>query len=242
MKRIIFIKPKNKKNFAENLATIVIVTMLLVLYFSAINTNAISVFNYKNNDVIYNGKRDSKNVSLMFNVYWGTQYIPEILDVLDNFNVKTTFFVGGVWVKKEVETLNAIIERGHEIGNHGYRHSDQDKQNYNGNYEEIFETHKLVLDTFNLMMNLFAPPSGAYNSSTLQAAKDLGYVTIMWSKDTIDWRDKNETLIFSRATKNVIGGDLILAHPTEKTLLSLPSILEYYKLHGLAATTVTNCL
>ena len=71
-------------------------------------------------------------------------------------------------------------------------------------------------------MNLFAPPSGSFNKSTLDACKELGYSVIMWSKDTIDWRDKDANLIYTRATNNISGGDFILAHPTEYTLKSLP--------------------
>jgi len=64
----------------------------------------------------------------------------------------------------------------------------------------------------------------------------------MWSKDTIDWRDKDANLVFSRATKNIEGGDLILMHPTEHTLKALPLILEYYSINGYTATTVSECL
>ena len=91
-------------------------------------------------------------------------------------------------------------------------------------------------------MNLFAPPSGAFNKTTLQVANDLGYKTIMWSKDTIDWRDKDADLVYTRATKNVVGGDLILMHPTEHTAKALPNILEYYKNNNLVATTVSNTI
>ena len=74
------------------------------------------------------------------------------------------------------------------------------------------------------------------------ACKELGYSVIMWSKDTIDWRDKDANLIYTRATNNISGGDFILAHPTECTLKSLPLILEYYKLNNFNATTVSECI
>ena len=61
----------------------------------------------------------------------------------------------------------------------------------------------------------------------------------MWSKDTIDWRDKDESLVFSRATKNLKGGDLILMHPTEHTKNALKKILDYYKENGFSAVTVS---
>ena len=178
----------------------------------------------------------------MINVYWGTEYLDSILETLNTYNVKCTFFVGGQWAEKEQEYLQKIYDSGHEIGNHGYFHKDQDKLNYDGNYTEINSNHKLIKTLLNIDMNLFAPPSGAYNNSTLQVASDLGYKTIMWSKDTIDWRDKDVDLIYSRATKNVCGGDLILMHPTECTAKALPKILDYYLANNLTATTVTQTL
>lgn len=224
------------------LSNIIIFSMFIILigYISASNYQY--VFSYQNDNVIYNGNRDSDKVSLMFNVYWGTEYLDSILDVLDMYNVKTTFFVGGQWVEKEPEYLAKISSRGHEIGNHGYFHKDQEYLDYEQNYEEIKVNHDLVKVNIGIDMNLFAPPSGSFNKSTVESAQDLGYKTIMWSKDTIDWRDKDANLIFNRATNNISGGDLILAHPTESTLKALPLILEYYKINNITATTVTDCL
>lgn len=212
----------------------------LITYIGASNYQY--VFSYQNEDVIYNGNRDSNKVSLMFNVYWGTEYINDILDILDEYEIKTTFFIGGQWAEDEYDMLAEIYSRGHEIGNHGYFHKDQEYLSYEQNYEEIKANHELIKVTHSIEMTLFAPPSGSFNKATLQSAKDLGYQTIMWSKDTIDWRDQDANLIFTRATKNITGGDLILAHPTECTLKALPLILEYYKLNGITATTVSECL
>ena len=61
----------------------------------------------------------------------------------------------------------------------------------------------------------------------------------MWSKDTIDWRDKSESLIFSRATKKLENGDLILMHPKEHSLKVLPKILEFYVKSGYNIVTVS---
>jgi peptidoglycan/xylan/chitin deacetylase (PgdA/CDA1 family) len=178
----------------------------------------------------------------MINVYWGTEYLDDMLDIFDEYDVTTTFFVGGQWVEKESEMLMKIIDAGHEIGNHGYFHKEHEYLDYNQNYDEINVNHNLVKVLTNVEMNLFAPPSGSFNKSTLQAAKNLGYQTIMWTKDTIDWRDHDTNLIFSRATNKISGGDLILAHPTEMTIKALPLILEYYKINNLKVTTVSECL
>lgn len=216
--------------------------MLVILMVYVGGSNYQYVFNYNNDDVIYHGNKNSNKICLMFNVYWGTEYIDDILDVLDDYGVKTTFFVGGQWAEKEPNVLDKIIESGHEIGNHGYFHKEHEHLNYEQNYDEINVNHQLVNCVHGYSMNLFAPPSGSFNKATLESAYDLGYSTIMWSKDTIDWRDQDSNLIFERATNNVSGGDLILAHPTASTLKALPLILEYYKINNLVVTTVSNCL
>lgn len=226
----------------RNVASILIIVMLcsIVLYLGTSSYNY--VFSYQNEDIIYNGNRGSNKVSLMINVYWGTEYIEDMLDVLDSYNTKTTFFVGGTWAEKEPEILQEIVSRGHEIASHGYFHKDHEYLSYDQNYDEIKANHALIKALTGLEMNLFAPPSGSFNKSTISSAKDLGYKVIMWSKDTIDWRDKDANTIFSRATSEIKGGDLILAHPTECTLKALPLILEYYKLNNLVCTTVSDCL
>lgn len=89
---------------------------------------------------------------------------------------------------------------------------------------------------------LFAPPSGAYNDTTVKVCNDLGLKTILWSKDTVDWRDKDASLAYNRATKDLSGGDFILMHPMEQTVKALSNILLYYKQNGLRAVTVTENL
>lgn len=223
-------------------SNIIIIGMLVMILSYLGASNYAYVFSYNNDDVIYNGNTDSNKVSIMFNVYWGTEYISEILDILDKYDCKTTFFVGGQWVEKEQDVLKKIYDFGHEIGNHGYFHKNQEELSYDQNYDEININHKLVKSILCIDMNLFAPPSGSFNKATLEASKNLNYSTIMWTKDTIDWRDKDANLIYKRATNNISGGDLILAHPTECTVKALPIILEYYKLNNIVPTTVSECL
>ena len=91
-------------------------------------------------------------------------------------------------------------------------------------------------------MNLFAPPSGSFGKTTLQQAESLGYTTIMWSKDTIDWRDHDTEKIYSRATKNLEGGDLILMHPTKNTVEALNRIIQYAKANNLQVSKVSETL
>lgn len=191
---------------------------------------------------IYSGDKNSSDVALMFNVYEGTDIVNGILDVLKKYNAKATFFVGGCWADDNEKTLLRILEEGHEIGSHGYFHRDHSKLNEDQNREEMETTESLVRRLTGYDIKLFAPPSGAFSVATLKVAENLGYKTIMWSKDTIDWRDKNAKTVYNRATKNISGGDLVLMHPKKHTLEALPKILERYQSLGLAAVTVSECI
>ncbi len=224
-----------------------VVNTLIVLFLAGISalaiwgTNAISTSSAVSG-VYYNGDKNSKNVSLMINVYWGTEYLDDMLSILKENNVQTTFFIGGTWAVLNEDMLKKIYEDGHEIANHGYHHKDHDKLDEQGNLNEISTTHTIIQELLGVEMNLFAPPSGAYDKLTVSCASSLGYKTIMWTRDTVDWRDKDAELIYSRAIKNACGGDLILMHPTEKTVEALPKIISWFKDNGFNLTTVSQTL
>ena len=190
---------------------------------------------------VYKGESKTK-VSLMINVYWGTEYIDDMLDIFERNGVTTTFFVGGMWVAENDGVLKKIYEKGHEIGNHGYFHKDHKKLSAERNAEEIGVTHRLVKSVLGIDMKLFAPPSGSFGKTTLKQAEALGYTTIMWSKDTIDWRDHDTEKIYNRATKNLEGGDLILMHPTKNTVEALDRIIKYALEHNLQVSKVSETL
>ena len=226
-------------SFKNHYVNFLIVLMLLVVASCAVlGVNMITTSSVING-VYYSGNEDSNKISLMINVYWGTEYLDGMLEILDKYDVKTTFFVGGTWAVKESDMLEKIYESGHEIGNHGYSHKDQDKLSREQNQKEILMTHNIVDELLGFEMNLFAPPSGAYSKTTVEVANELGYQTIMWTRDTIDWRDKDVDLIYSRAVKDAKGGDLVLMHPTEKTLEALERIILTLQEKGLKITTVS---
>ncbi len=205
------------------------------------NENALET-DGENANVHRSGTTTANAVSLMFNVYWGTDEVYAILDILETRNAKATFFIGGCWADDNVECLRAIQGKGHEIGNHGYFHKDHSKMNATANEREITDCNQFIKLAIGQEPTLFAPPSGAYGNATLTACQTLNMKTILWSKDTIDWRDKDAKLIYNRATKNIKAGDFVLMHPMEKTVEALPSILDYYQNAGLSLVGVSENL
>lgn len=232
-----------KAKFFRNVFANAIICFVLIGLFTLTYAGGIlNVSSTGQSKAIYQGNTKNNNITLMINVYWGNEFIYPMLDILNKNNIKTTFFIGGTWAKQYPDILKKIYDEGHEIGNHGYYHKDHKNISYELNLKEISDTHNLIKKLLNIEINLFAPPSGSYSQTTLDIADSLNYKTIMWTRDTIDWRDQNTELIYSRAIKNASGGDLILMHPTEKTLEALPNIIKTLKENGFNLTTVSKTI
>ena len=197
---------------------------------------------YESDILFYGGNESGNGVSLTFNVYEGAEQVLKILDILDEYDAKATFFIGGSWADDNIDCVRGIDRRGQELGSHGYFHKDHSKLSLSGNSEEIRPSVKLLEMICGRKIELFAPPSGAFGENTITACRELGLKIIMWSRDTIDWRDKNVNLVVKRATSDLKAGEIILMHPKEHTVEALPKILTYIRDCGLNAVTVSRNL
>ena len=231
---------KNKLiTIITNVALIAVVLAVSLVGFY--NGNATTAMK-KNENLFYGGKEEFGGVSLTFNIYESAENVEKILNILDDYEAKATFFIGGSWADDNVDCVRQIYNRGHEVGSHGYFHKDHSKMSYAANLEEIRPSIKLLDMISGIQTKLFAPPSGAFNENTLTACEALGLRVIMWSRDTIDWRDKDKDLIVQRATKNLKASEFILMHPKDVTVQSLPEILTYIRENGLKTLTVSQNL
>lgn len=216
-------------NVGKNIAIYVaIITILLLLAMPIIISN-------NEEDAAVNAPTTACNdgVMLTFNVYQGANEIEKIIGILNEYGVSATFFIGGCWANKNIKMVKMIDKNGFTIGSHGYYHYDHSSLNYQQNYNEIKKSVDLLESIINKKISLFAPPSGAYNKYCLDACEVLGLTTVMWSVDTIDWRDQNTDIIIRRATNNIKNKDIILMHPTTATVVALPQIIENILSKGL---------
>lgn len=228
---------KNKKvKFLTNAVMAIIIVAICLVGFSG--DNSVTISGSGEYQPIYRG---TNGVSIMINVYENTEIVNNMLDLFVKNNVSATFFVGGCWADDNLDTVKRIIELGFELGNHGYFHKDHKKIGENENLTEIKNCNDLIFKTTGYKMVLFAPPSGSFSKTTLKCVNDLQMQTVMWSKDTIDWRDSDKKLIVNRAVSNIKNGDLILMHPKPHTLNSLQEIIDIIKEKGLNFTTVSKC-
>lgn len=228
---------KKMNIFIHIITNFLIVAILFGLYLACVPMFDTTTANAP----IYKGDTDSCTVALMVNVYQGSEYVEEMLVILQKYKVTCTFFVGGCWAEKNMELLKQMSEVA-QIGNHGYLHLDHAKLSYQQNLEEIALCDKLIEKVTGKKCNLFAPPSGSMGNNMLKVCEKLDYKVIMWSKDTIDWRDKDADLVYKRATKDTQSGDLILMHPTEHTVKALPKIIEKLLENNLTPVSVLDII
>ena len=91
--------------------------------------DTVSVVSGKRELPIYCVNRDDNKISISFDAAWGGDKTLGILDLLDEYNIKTTFFLVDIWTQKYPELVKEIVARGHEIGNHSTSHPQMSKLN-----------------------------------------------------------------------------------------------------------------
>nr|NNM90186.1 polysaccharide deacetylase family protein [Bacilli bacterium] len=188
------------------------------------------------------GNAAKHQVALMINVAWGEQYIQKILSILTKNHVQATFFLDGKWAQNHPQWVIAINKAGMEIGSHAYGHPAMTRLSRQQKIETLTKTNQIIEKIIAKPITLFAPPSGDYDQQTVDIAAGLGMKTILWSVDTIDWRLPTPQKIIERVNRKIAPGSLVLMHPTQPTLLALPSILRELKARDLLPVTVSKIL
>lgn len=134
---------------------------------------------------IYNVDTTENKVAVTFNCAVGNSDIDEILETLDTYNVKATFFVLGSWADDYTDEVLKIYDAGHEIGNHSYSHKDMPSMNYEDIILDIQKCNETVRNITGHSPVLFRAPSGSYDNKTISAAENLGMMTIQWDVEPL---------------------------------------------------------
>ncbi|MDK2882237.1 MAG: hypothetical protein PWP12_141 [Bacillota bacterium] len=181
-------------------------------------------------------------VALTVNVAWGEEFLPGLLAALKAEGAKATFFMVGDWVRQFPALTKEIATAGHELGNHTWYHPHPTQISSKELKEEIQRTEELLTELTGQKPVLFAPPYGEWNKEVVAVAGELGYRTIMWSADTVDWERPPKEVIVERALADIRPGWIVLMHPTQPTVEALPEILKGLKERGLQPVTVSELL
>jgi peptidoglycan/xylan/chitin deacetylase (PgdA/CDA1 family) len=180
--------------------------------------------------VVRSGMPNSNQVVFSCNVDWGEEVIPDMLKIFKENQVTVTFFVSGRWAENNPELLKEMYQAGHEIQSHGYSHKLCSQNSVETTKEEILKTEAVILDILGVKTNVFAPPSGDYDETTVDLCKSMGYKMALWSADTIDWRaGSTAEVIKDRILKKQLNGAIVLMHPKEETVKALPDLIREIK-------------
>lgn len=163
----------------------------------------------------------SKKIAITFDDGPDAEITPQVLELLDEFSVKATFFCIGNQVKKNRELLKQIHTKGHLIGNHSFSHEFWfDLYPAKKMQMEIEKTNGLIFETIGKKTKLFRPPYGVTNPSLKKAINDLDFYTIGWSIRSFDTVKHIKKTLFRLKTK-LNPGAIILFHDNREQIIKI---------------------
>ncbi|MDR5694823.1 MAG: polysaccharide deacetylase family protein [Armatimonadota bacterium] len=192
---------------------------------------------------LYRGDPRRRAVALTFDDGPVPLYTPLLLDTLSRLGVKATFFLIGQHVREYPYFAQAIVQAGHEVGNHSFHHGNLARLPPERVWEEINWTQETIARVAGEAPRYFRPPGGDYNATVLRVARQFGLVTVFWTDNPGDYLNLDpqvlETRLFLRASN---GGIILLHQGIPGTLRVLPVITRILRRYGLEITTVSGLL
>ncbi|AEB75601.1 polysaccharide deacetylase [Clostridium botulinum] len=192
---------------------------------------------------IYSVDTNEKKIAITFDTNWGTNNTKKVLDILDKYDAKATFFLMGTWIDKHENETKEIFNRGHEIGNHSNSHADFTLISRTRIIEEIAATDAKLMKLLGKGTEVFRFPSGSYNEKSLEIAESTNHYCIQWNVDSIDWKEQGADIEYNRVMKKIKPGSILLFHDNAKyTPETLPRILSDLKAKGYQFVKVSDLI
>ena len=166
-------------------------------------------------------------------------YTEKLLDILDKYDAKATFFLIGSKVSGQASVVRNIQARGHQLGNHSWSHPELPKLSVDQIAGEIDRTNEAIRQATGVKPSILRPPYGAVNGVVLEQLRLRNMSSILWSVDTRDWADRNSQIVCSRAVAGARPGAVILMHDIHQTSVNaVPCILSSLKQQGYSFVTI----
>lgn len=225
---------KNTKHFASVVLILLVSLRLLTLSPSA----AVKVYR--------SVATNKKQIALTFDDGPHPTLTPRILNILAQYNIPATFFMVGQNVRNYPEAARAVIEAGHEVGNHTFSHPHISNLGEKAIFDEIGRCEDALEELCEYRPHLLRTPQGALTPSLEKCLKDDDYILILWSLDTRDWEHKSTAHLVKTVLENVQAGDIILMHDfighNSKTPEALEKIIPALLAEGYEFVTVSALL
>ena len=155
---------------------------------------------------------EKKLVALTFDDGPSNQNTNRILDVLEKYHARATFFVIGKRIADRTEVIARAINLGCEIGSHTWGHSDFTKYPKSALIDSLEKTDEAMVSNFNYHMTLFRPPYASINKDVEDVSRDMGYTMILWSGSSHDWSIKDANKVYRNTFQCAADGAIILYH------------------------------
>lgn len=234
---------RSSKNIWQTAVLALCLLCSCTAYTIGLNTEATAVVAQKKELPIYSVEHKDKVIAISFDASWGADKTISILDILDQYNVKTTFFLVGGWVDKYPEMVQEIFSRGHEIGNHSDTHAHMNQLSEQGIRDELRIMSDKVEKLTGVRPTLFRPPYGEYNDRVIRVSRAEGYEAVQWSIDSLDWKDRGTQDIIKQCTYRVEPGDIVLFHNDSNDIVNaLPTVIQHYQSLGYTIIPVSQIL
>lgn len=193
---------------------------------------------------VYSVSREDKKIALTIDAAWDDDKTPFILQTLERYNVKATFFLCGFWAEAYPEQVKAIYSAGHSIGNHSMTHPHMNKLSGPQISDEIEKLDDLIQSITGERTTLFRAPYGEYNDNVITTVRAGGHEPIQWSIDTIDWKpERSSQTILDTVLPKLKDGAIILCHNNGYKIEEyLPTLIETALANGYTFVTVDELL
>ncbi len=206
-------------------------------------TQAVQASAPKRSLPIYNVQTGEKKIALSFDAAWGNSDTQKLIDILDQYHVKTTFFVVGAWVDKYPESVKALAAAGHEVCNHSDTHPHMRKLSQEEIKAQVKKCSEKIASATGIKPILFRPPYGDYNDTVIQAVENLNMYPIQWNVDSLDWKNPTPDQIANRVLTSVKPGSIVLFHNGAKnTPAALPRVLQTLQAEGYQIVPVSQLI
>ena len=176
---------------------------------------------------IYCVQKDYKVLSISFDAAWGNEDTQQLIDILEKYNIKATFFVVGAWVDKYPESVKALHDAGHEVMSHSNSHAHFNSLSTDEIIADLNTCNDKIEAVTGVRPTLFRCPYGEYDDHVINAVRSLGIEPIQWDVDSLDWKELPADEITARVTGRVRPGSIVLFHNAAiHTPEALPGIIE----------------
>ncbi|MDV6378100.1 polysaccharide deacetylase family protein [Sporosarcina sp. GW1-11] len=178
-----------------------------------------------------------KKIALTFDDGPDPRFTKKVLETLQKYNVKATFFMLGNRVEEYPNIAKAVAEAGHEIGNHSWNHPPLTRLTDEELHDEVQSTEDIILQATGQHATVFRPPYGAVNQRVRESSK---LPVVLWNVDTLDWEHLDPDKLLENIEADVKHDSIVLMHDIHKsTAEGLDAVLEFLQAQGYTFATVS---